>query len=66
MYRKTRDSEDIGDCLEPSGDEDAWPPCGCRDCGWYTSTLRDGLIRLGPDLRKPAETEGFGTFSDTK
>lgn len=47
IYGMIRDSEDIGDCLEPSGDENACPPCGCRDCGWYTSPLRDSLIQLG-------------------
>ena len=50
MYRRLVEIEDIGECLEPTGADDACPPCGCSDCGWWQDTLRDSLLRLGCDI----------------
>ena len=35
MYGMIRDSENVSDCLEPTGDDDACPPGGCSDCEWH-------------------------------
>ena len=50
MYMMVKDCEDVSDCLEPTGVDDACPPCGCSDCGWWQDTLRDSLLRLGCDI----------------
>ena len=47
MYAMVVESHDIFECLEPTGDDAACPPCDCSDCGWYRSRLRDDLLRLG-------------------
>ena len=49
MYNLIKDSEDIGDCLEPTGEDEACPS-NCSECEWYTSKLRDELLRLGVDI----------------
>ena len=50
MYGMVKDTHDIYDCLEPTGDEAACPPTGCEDCGWCRNWLRDDLLRLGVDI----------------
>lgn len=50
MYGMVAESEDIWECHEPTGSEEACPPTGCSDCGWCGSKLRDALLRLGVDI----------------
>lgn len=47
MYRMLEHSEDVDECLEPMGLDDACPPRGCSDCGWHQTPLRDSLLQLG-------------------
>ena len=50
MYGVLAESEDIWECLEPTGSDEACPPSGCSDCGWHGSSLRDALLRLGVEI----------------
>ena len=49
LYSEVSGSVDLGECMEPTGDDDACSS-NCAGCEWYANEVRDSLRRLGVDV----------------